>query len=44
MREKGGYGLGLAITQSIVIAHKGNITAQSDAQNGTTFIVTLPKP
>lgn len=43
-REKGGYGLGLAIAQSIVTAHKGSITAQSDAKNGTTFIVTLPKP
>lgn len=43
-REKGGYGLGLAIAQSIIAAHKGSITAQSDAQNGTTFIVTLPKP
>lgn len=43
-REKGGYGLGLAIAQSIVTAHKGSIAAQSNVQNGTTFIVTLPKP
>lgn len=43
-REKGGYGLGLAIAQSIVTAHAGSIAAQSNVQNGTTFIVTLPKP
>lgn len=43
-REKGGYGLGLAIAQRIVAAHRGSITAQSDAQSGTTFTVTLPKP
>lgn len=43
VREKGGYGLGLAIAESIVTAHKGSLTAQSDAQSGTTFIVTLQK-
>lgn len=42
-REKGGYGLGLAIAQSIGTAHKGSLTAQSDAQSGTTFIVMLYK-
>lgn len=43
-REEGGYGLGLAIAQSIIEAHRGSIIAQSDAKDGTTFIVTLPKP
>ena len=42
-REKGGYGLGLAIAQRIVTAHGGSITAQSDAKNGTIFTVTLPR-
>ncbi len=42
-RERGGYGLGLAIAQSIVAAHRGSITAQSNAKSGTTFVVTLPK-
>ncbi|MDR1569899.1 MAG: two-component sensor histidine kinase [Oscillospiraceae bacterium] len=36
-----GYGLGLAIAQSIAQAHKGNIRAESDAR-GAAFIVTLP--
>ena len=40
-RTRGGYGLGLAIAQSITAAHNGNITV--DSQNGkTTFTVTFP--
>ena len=40
-RAAGGYGLGLAIAQSIVQAHKGTIGAQSSAE-GVTFTVRLP--
>ena len=40
-RTRGGYGLGLAIAQSITAAHRGRITV--DSQNGkTTFTVVLP--
>ena len=41
-RDKGGYGLGLAIAQSIVQGHKGRITVESSRENGTLFTVTLP--
>jgi PAS domain S-box-containing protein len=37
-----GIGLGLAITRSIVEAHRGAIDVQSEAGRGSTFIVTLP--
>ncbi len=37
-----GFGLGLAIAKGIAVSHGGNITATSDADNGTTFSVTLP--
>ncbi len=40
-RTRGGYGLGLAIAQSIVTTHHGRITVESE--NGkTTFTVELP--
>jgi two-component system OmpR family sensor kinase len=41
-RSSGGAGLGLAITQSIVEAHGGNITAESTPGTGSVFKVTLP--
>jgi signal transduction histidine kinase len=37
-----GIGLGLAITRSMVEAHGGTITVQSEVGQGTTFTITLP--
>lgn len=42
-RSAKGNGLGLSITKELVAAHKGTIAANSTPENGTTFIVTLPK-
>ncbi|MEE1171179.1 MAG: sensor histidine kinase, partial [Ruminococcus sp.] len=36
-RSTKGYGLGLAIAQSIVQSMNGKLIAESDAENGTTF-------
>ncbi len=36
-----GAGLGLSLAKAIVAAHSGEITAQSDAVNGTVFTVLL---
>lgn len=41
-REAGGYGLGLAIAKSIVDAHGGKITVESDSASGTKFMVIFP--
>jgi len=38
-----GSGIGLALTQSIVFAHKGTILCESEENRGTTFKVTLLK-
>lgn len=42
-REKGGYGLGLAIANSIVLQHHGKIYAESNVGFDTSFIVELPQ-
>lgn len=41
-RKHGGYGLGLAIAQSIVEQHKGKIYAKSVLNETTSFYVQLP--
>ncbi|MFF5994535.1 HAMP domain-containing sensor histidine kinase [Lysinibacillus sp. KU-BSD001] len=37
-----GTGLGMAIVKSLIEAHEGVITVESELQKGTKFIVTLP--
>ncbi len=40
--DSGGSGLGLAMVASIVDAHQGSITVESDPGQGTTFQISLP--
>lgn len=40
--DKGGQGLGLAITRTIVLEHAGQIDAVSTEGEGTTFTIRLP--
>ena len=42
-REDGGSGLGLAIAKSIVQAHNGQLSAESDAGKGLKVIIALPQ-
>lgn len=42
MDERGGFGLGLSISQWIAQAHGGTLSAQSRLHRGSTFTVTLP--
>ncbi len=38
----GGRGLGLALCQKVIDAHQGKILAESDNENGTTFLFVIP--
>ena len=41
-RASEGAGLGLAIVKEVVMAHGGEVEAQSSLKEGTTFVVRLP--
>ncbi|MFA5293434.1 MAG: PAS domain S-box protein [Phycisphaerae bacterium] len=41
-KKKGGTGLGLAISKEIILAHQGNIWAESEIGKGSTFHFTIP--
>ncbi len=41
-RSTGGFGLGLAIAKTTMLALDGDITCASSAEEGTTFTLTLP--
>ena len=40
--QTGGYGLGLSIARSIVLAHRGKIRAESPDGRTLTFMIHLP--
>lgn len=42
-RNTGGSGIGLAIVKSILWAHGGSIDVESRLNEGSTFVITLPK-
>lgn len=42
-RKSGGAGIGLAIVKSIVTAHGGTVTAESEEDKGSCFTVSIPK-
>jgi signal transduction histidine kinase len=41
--KKGGTGLGLAIVSNVVAAHRGKITFETQAGQGTEFLIRLPQ-
>ncbi len=42
-RAEGGFGLGLSIVQWIAESHRGEVAVSSRPEEGSTFIVTLPR-
>jgi len=38
-----GWGLGLTLVKGVVEAHQGKVDVQSSAENGTTFLLSIPQ-
>jgi signal transduction histidine kinase len=41
--KTGGTGLGLAIVKNVVTAHRGKITFETQAGQGTEFLIQIPQ-
>jgi signal transduction histidine kinase len=41
--KKGGTGLGLAIVKNVAVAHRGKVTVESQAGQGTEFLLRIPQ-
>jgi len=41
-RKTGGYGLGLAVCKTIIEAHNGTVSIESEVNRGTTLVVKIP--
>ncbi|GAA4343737.1 HAMP domain-containing sensor histidine kinase [Flaviaesturariibacter amylovorans] len=44
VREKGGYGIGLPLSQNIIHLHKGSIQVDSREREGTEVVIRFPLP
>jgi len=42
-RGSAGSGLGLAVVQAIVAAHRGSVDVRSEPEHGARFRITLPR-
>jgi signal transduction histidine kinase len=42
-RHRGGYGLGLAISRSVMEDHAGKLSFENRAERGTRFIARFPR-
>ena len=40
--DERGYGLGLALSRRIIVAHGGSISVNSEPGNGSEFVIRLP--
>ena len=43
LREQPGWGLGLTLVRGCVDAHGGRVEVESDREEGTTFVIDLPR-
>ena len=41
-KKVGGHGIGMALSQKIILLHQGNLAVYSQQGEGTTFVIELP--